>query len=369
MAGYEVGLKLENMQRTGSFTVRGSGNCIGLLRDEKGAPGVIAASAGNHAQGVALAATAAGIKSTIVMPEGAPLAKIEATENYGAKVVLKGATYDDAYAEAVRIQEETGATFVHAYDDPAVIAGQGTIALEILKQAPDTKTIVVPVGGGGLIAGIATAVKAINPKVKVYGVQASGAPAMYLAKHAEKWVETPEANTIADGIAVKKPGKNTFNLINKYVDDIVLVKEGDIAETILLMMERAKIVAEGAGAISLAAILTGGIPNFGNTVGVVSGGNIDVNVVSRIIESGLVKSGRRVKLVTYLVDKPGELQRFIASIARNRANIVFVHHEHAGRNINIGQTMVEMDIDTKDSAHAELIVAELRREGYTVEVH
>lgn len=213
MAGYEVLLKLENMQRTGSFKVRGASNCIQTLTKEQQAHGVIAASAGNHAQGVALGAQAAGIKATIVMPEGAPLAKVEATKGYGAEVVLKGGVYDEASAEAVRLQKETGATLVHAFDDPAVIAGQGTIGLEILEQCPDIRSIVVPIGGGGLLAGIATAVKSVAPHVKVYGVQASGAPAMYLSKHAGKWVETPEAQTIADGIAVKSPGKITFDLI------------------------------------------------------------------------------------------------------------------------------------------------------------
>lgn len=368
IAGHEVFLKLENMQRTGSFKVRGASNCIQMLSAEKKACGVITASAGNHAQGVALGATKAGIKSTIVMPEGAPLAKIEATRGYGAEVVLAGSVYDEAYAEALRIQKETGATFVHAYDNPAVIAGQGTIGLEILAQCPDIKSIVVPVGGGGLLAGVAVAVKAAAPHVKVYGVQATGAPAMYLSKHAGKWVETPEAHTIADGIAVKQPGKTTFQLIQKYVDDIVVVKDDDIAATILLLMERAKMIAEGAGAISLAGILHGNLPNVGKTAAVISGGNIDVNMISRVIENGLVKSGRRIKLVTHLTDRPGELLKFISHIKEHRANIIFIHHEHAGRNLPIGQTLVEMDLETRDHAHGEIIIAALRRAGYRVEL-
>ena len=368
IAGHEVLLKLENMQRTGSFKVRGASNCIQTLSPEKKACGVITASAGNHAQGVALGASKAGIKSTIVMPEGAPLAKIEATRGYGAEVVLAGSVYDEAFAEAVRIQKETGATFVHAYDNPAVIAGQGTIGLEILEQCPDIKAIVVPVGGGGLLAGVAAAVKATAPHVKVYGVQATGAPAMYLSKHAGKWVETPEAHTIADGIAVKQPGKITFQLIQKYVDDIVVVKDDDIAATILLLMERAKMIAEGAGAISLAGILHGSLPNVGKTAAVISGGNIDVNMISRVIENGLVKSGRRIKLVTHLTDRPGELLKFISFIKENRANIIFIHHEHAGRNLPIGQTQVEMDLETRDHAHGEIIIAALRRAGYRVEL-
>ena len=368
IAGHEVLLKLENMQRTGSFKVRGASNCIQTLSPEKKACGVITASAGNHAQGVALGATKAGIKSTIVMPEGAPLAKIEATRGYGAEVVLAGSVYDEAYAEALRIQKETGATFVHAYDNPAVIAGQGTIGLEILEQCPDIKSIVVPVGGGGLLAGVAVAVKAAAPHVKVYGVQATGAPAMYLSKHAGKWVETPEAHTIADGIAVKQPGKTTFQLIQKYVDANVVVKDDDIAAPILLLMERAKMIAEGAGAISLAGILHGSLPNVGKTAAVISGGNIDVNMISRVIENGLVKSGRRIKLVTHLTDRPGELLKFISYIKEHRANIIFIHHEHAGRNLPIGQTLVEMDLETRDHAHGEIIIAALRRAGYRVEL-
>ena len=329
MAGYEVLLKLENMQRTGSFKVRGASNCIQTLTKEQQAHGVIAASAGNHAQGVALGAQAAGIKATIVMPEGAPLAKVEATKGYGA---------------------------------------EGTIGLEILEQCPDIRSIVVPIGGGGLLAGIATAVKSVAPHVKVYGVQASGAPAMYLSKHAGKWVETPEAQTIADGIAVKSPGKITFDLIQKYVDDIFVVKDDDIAATILLMMERAKMISEGAGAIGLAAMLHGNIPHADKTAAVISGGNIDVNMISRIIENGLVKSGRRIKLLTHLTDRPGELRRFVSYIEEYKANIVYVYHEHAGRNLPIGQTQVEMDLETRDHAHAEILVAALRRAGYRVEL-
>ena len=313
---------------------------------------------------MALGAQAAGIKATIVMPEGAPLAKVEATKGYGAEVVLKGGVYDEASAEAVRLQKETGATLVHAFDDPAVIAGQGTIGLEILEQCPDIRSIVVPIGGGGLLAGIATAVKSVAPHVKVYGVQASGAPAMYLSKHAGKWVETPEAQTIADGIAVKSPGKITFDLIQKYVDDIFVVKDDDIAATILLMMERAKMISEGAGAIGLAAMLHGNIPHADKTAAVISGGNIDVNMISRIIENGLVKSGRRIKLLTHLTDRPGELRRFVSYIEEYKANIVYVYHEHAGRNLPIGQTQVEMDLETRDHAHAEILVAALRRAYY-----
>lgn len=368
MAGNDVYLKLENMQRTGSFKIRGAYNAMQMLSAEQRAKGVLAASAGNHAQGVALAAKLAGIKATIVMPEGTPLAKVAATQGYGAQVVQAGAGYDEAYAEACRLEKEMGAAFIHPFDNPNVIAGQGTIGLEILEQCPDIASVVVPVGGGGLLAGIAVAVKAKAPHVKVYGVQSSGAPAMYLSKHADKWVGTPEANTIADGIAVRDPGKHTFDLIKKYVDDIVVVKDEDIAAALLLMLERSKLIAEGAGAIALAAILNGNVPHDPKMAAVVSGGNIDVNMVSRIIEYGLIKSGRRVKLMTHLTDRPGELFKFISYIREHKANIVFIHHEHAGRNLPIGHTQVEMDLDTMDHAHAEALIATLRRAGYRVEI-
>ena len=368
IAGCKVFLKLENMQKTGSFKVRGAANCIATLTPEQRAKGVIAASAGNHAQGVALGASRFGVKSTIVMPEPAPLSKVEATRGYGADVVLYGTYYDEASAEATRIQANSGQTFVHAFDDPAVIAGQGTIGLEILKQNPDIKSIAVPVGGGGLLAGIAVAVKSVAPHVKVYGIQSSGAPSMYLSKNAGEIVPIKEANTIADGIAVKTPGTLTFSLIKKYVDDIVVVKDDDIATTILLLLERAKMVVEGAGAAALTAVLHGLLPYSDSVASVVSGGNIDVNVISRIIENGLVKAGRRVKLVTSLNDRPGELLKFIAHIAEQKANIVYIFHEHAARNLPIGHTMVELDLETRDTEHAKNIIFNLRRAGYRVEL-
>ena len=366
IAGHEVLLKLENMQRTGSFKVRGASNCIQTLSPEKKACGVITASAGNHAQGVALGASKAGIKSTIVMPEGAPLAKIEATKGYGAEVVLAGSVYDEAYAEALRIQQETGATFVHAYDNPAVIAGQGTIGLEILEQCPDIKAIVVPVGGGGLIAGIAAAVKAVAPQIKIYGVQAKGAPAMYISKQAHAIQATPNAVTIADGIAVKVPGDLTFSIIDKFVDDIVIVDDEAIAGAILMLLERAKLMVEGAGAIGLAAVLQGLIPVKGKMATVISGGNIDVNFISRIIERGLVKAGRRVKLSTHIQDKPGELQRLLAIIACAQANVINFYHDRLERNVPIGQSVVEVSLETRDALHTDAILSELRKEGYRV---
>ena len=367
-SGAGVYLKLENMQRTGSFKVRGAYNCIQAMEKEKREKGVIAASAGNHAQGVALGASAAGVKSVIVMPEIAPLPKVAATRGYGAEVVQFGTVYDEAYKEALCLQQKCGYTFVHAFDDLDVIAGQGTVGLEIMQQQPDIEAIVVPIGGGGLIAGIATAIKTMAPNIKVYGVQASGAPSTYLSRKANNPVETAQAHTLADGIAVKRPGDITFRHIQKYVDDVFVVKDEDIAASILLLLERSKLVVEGAGAVGLTAILHNGIPHHKRVATVISGGNIDINFVSRIIENGLIKAGRRVKLTTNLVDRPGELRKFITTIAENQANIVYIYHEHAGLNLPIGHTSVEMDIETRDAKHAEVVMASLRQAGYQVEM-
>lgn len=368
LSGSEIYLKLENLQRTGSFKIRGAYNCIQVLPEEARAKGVIAASAGNHAQGVALGASAANVKSVIVMPEIAPIPKVSATKGYGAQVVQCGTGYDESYQEALRLQKEHGYTFVHAFDDPEVIAGQGTIGLEIMKQQPDIEAVVVPIGGGGLIAGVAAAIKNIAPHVKVYGVQASGAPSSYLSKNAGNPIETASANTLADGIAVKRPGDITFRHMQKYVDDIFVVKDEDIAATMLLLLERSKLVVEGAGAVGLTAILHNCIPRYNKIATILSGGNIDINFVSRIIENGLIKAGRRVKLNTNLVDRPGELRKFITTIAENRANIVYIFHEHAGQNLPIGYTSVEITLETRDSKHAEVVVASLRQAGYHVEL-
>ncbi|HWR39908.1 MAG TPA: threonine ammonia-lyase [Patescibacteria group bacterium] len=371
IAGCEVFLKLENLQKTGSFKIRGAYNKIHCLSPEERARGVIAASAGNHAQGVAYGARRAGIPSTIVMPEAAPLAKVMATRGYGAEVVLAGGVYDEAYAKALEIQQEKGQTFVHAFDDLAVMAGQGTIGLEILEDLEDVSAIVAPIGGGGLIAGIATAVKETAPHVKVYGVQAEGAPAMYMSKRAHTRKTTAEATTIADGIAVKAPGEQTFSLVERYVDDIVVVDDEAIANGMLMLLERAKLLVEGAGAISLAAILSGKIPfsgKNGKVVSVISGGNADVNFISRIIERGLVKAGRHVRLYTQVVDRPGALQRLLGVVARLQANVVNVVHDRAERRVPLGQAAVEISLETKDSEHTSQILAVLRQEGYMVEI-
>lgn len=368
MAGYDVYLKLENLQKTGSFKIRGAYNKIYSLEAEEKAKGVIAASAGNHAQGVAYAARMAGIKATIVMPEVAPLAKIMATRGYGAEVILHGMGYDDAFQKAQEIEQEQGQTFIHAFNDHQVIAGQGTIGLEILEELEDVSAIVVPVGGGGLIAGIALVVKELAPHVKIYGVQAQGAPAMYMSKKAHMRKTTPDAMTIADGIAVKVPGDLTFSIIDRYVDEIVVVDDEAIASTILMMLERAKMMVEGAGAVGLAAILNHKIPGRGKVVNVVSGGNVDVNFISRIIERGLVRAGRRIKIATFINDRPGVLQQLLTVIANMRANVIHVSHNRIEQNVPIGQAVVEISLETRDTQHAEQILVNLRQNGYNARI-
>ena len=366
MAGYDVYLKLENLQKTGSFKLRGAYNKIHSLTPEEKAKGVIAASAGNHAQGVAYAARMMKTKATIVMPEIAPLAKVMATRGYGAEVVLSGTVYDDAFHKAQELEVETKQTFIHAFNDEAVIAGQGTIGLEILQELEDVSAIVVPIGGGGLIAGIALAVKELAPHVKIYGVQAQGAPAMYMSKHAHVLKSTPDATTIADGIAVKIPGDITFPIVEQYVDDIVVVDDEAIASTILMMLERAKV--EGAGAIALAAILNHKIPAHGKVVSVVSGGNVDVNFISRIIERGLVKAGRRIKISTQITDRPGLLQQLLTVIANSRANVIGVFHDRVEQNVPIGQAIIEISLETRDALHTEQILTNLRQHGYSAKI-
>ncbi len=364
MAGYDVYLKLENLQKTGSFKLRGAYNKIHSLTSEEKAKGVIAASAGNHAQGVAYAARMMETKATIVMPEIAPLAKIMATRGYGAEVVLNGTVYDDAFHKAQELERETEQTFIHAFNDEQVIAGQGTIGLEILQDLEDVSAIVVPIGGGGLIAGVALAVKELAPHVKIYGVQAQGAPAMYMSKHAHMLKGTPDATTIADGIAVKVPGNLTFPLVERYVDDIVVVDDEAIASTILMMLERAKLMVEGAGAIALAAILNHKIP----AQSIVSGGNIDVNFISRIIERGLVKAGRRIKISTQITDRPGLLQQLLTVIANTRANVISVFHDRVEQNVPIGQAVIEISLETRDALHTEQILSNLRQHGYSAKI-
>lgn len=365
MTGNYIYLKTENLQKTGSFKVRGAFNKIAHLSDEEKRNGVIASSAGNHAQGVAMAATSYKIKSTIVMPKHAPLSKISATKSYGAEVVLHGEIYDEAYEKAKEIQRETGATFVHPFNDPYVIAGQGTIGLEIMEDLPDVDMIVVPIGGGGLISGIAIAVKSINPNVKIIGVQTENVPSI-VKSISENHVSTVDGKpTIADGIAVKTPGEITFNIIKEYVDDVVTVGEDEIANSILLLLERAKVISEGAGAASLAAVLNR-LDNIKNKkiVALISGGNIDVNMLSRIIDKGLVKSGRKIIVRTIIEDRPGTLGKLLNLVAGTGANVLSVLHNRSTTDLPIGYANVELELETADEEHVGRIKNLLSKENY-----
>ena len=365
--GCDLYLKPENLQNTGSFKLRGSGFKIAMLSDEEKARGVIACSAGNHAQGVALAASKYGIKSLICLPDSAPISKVEATKGYGAEVCLVEGCYDDAYAKALELRDEFGYTFVHPFDDENVIAGQGTIGLEIANELPEADAVIVPIGGGGLISGVAYALKSIRPQIKVYGVQAAGAPSMYNAiKHGQ--IECLDVvSTIADGIAVKQPGENTFDLISKYVDDIALVSEDEIASAILTLIEKQKMIAEGAGAVSVAAAMFDKFPIQGKkVVSLVSGGNIDVTSLSRVIERGLIKSGRQSKLLIELVDKPGQLKDVSRIIADCGGNVVSVLHEHAGTTESINGCYLTIGMETRNHEHVEQIVNALKAEGFKI---
>ncbi len=362
----QVFLKTEDLQNTGSFKVRGAYIKIASLSEEERACGVIASSAGNHAQGVALAAKAFGVPATIVMPAGAPLSKVKATRELGANVVLHGTVYDDAYAEACRIQQETGATFIHPFDDPMVIAGQGTIGLEIMDDLPDVRTIVVPIGGGGLASGVAAAVKMLHPNVRVIGVQASGAAGMKASMDAGRVVELPSAKTIADGIAVKKPGELTFALCSRYLDEIVTVDDDEIAQAILFLMERGKMVAEGAGAAPVAAIMNRKFDVSGKVAAVISGGNIDVTMLSRIIEKGLLRAGRVSKLRIILQDRPGQLEQVSRIIGGNGANVMAIHHDRTDVDLDIRDAILEITMETQDREHAQRIIAALREAGFNV---
>ena len=366
-AGGGLYLKTENLQVTGSFKVRGAYYKISQLTEEERARGVIACSAGNHAQGVALAATRMGIPSVVCMPDGAPIMKVESTKRLGARVELVKGTYDDAHDRAVELQQQTGMTFIHPYDDELVMAGQGTIGLEILDQLPDADAVIVPVGGGGLIAGVAMAVKSLRPEVKVYGVQAAGAASMYNAFRDKTYETLDRVDTFADGIAVKTPGEQTFALIEQYVDDIVTVGEDEIAAAILSLMENQKLVAEGAGATPVAAALFGKLPIEGKkTVCLISGGNIDVNILSRVINRGLVMSGRKCNLMIALEDKPGQLTRVSEIISGCGANVVSVQYDLGDTNMAITSCFLKLGLETRDTAQIEEIRAKLQAEGIQV---
>lgn len=361
----QVYLKPENLQYTGSFKLRGACYKISRLTDEEKERGVIACSAGNHAQGVALGATKHGIKSLICLPAGAPISKVEATKRYGAEVCLVPGVYDDAYRRALELKEEKGYTFIHPFDDEYVIACQGTIGLELLDQLPDIEAVIVPIGGGGLISGIAYALKSLEPSVKVYGVQAEGAASMQrsIARGYRECLST--VSTVADGIAVKEPGEHTFDLCSKYVDDIVTVTEDEICAAILALMEQQKLIAEGAGAVAVAAAMFNKVPIAGKKVAcIVSGGNIDVTILNRVISRGLDMSGRSYTVTLDLHDKPGELMGVSAVIARLGGNIISVLHERNTTNSNINACFLRLVMETRNAEHVAMIRNALLEAGY-----
>ncbi len=360
-------LKTENLQITGSFKVRGAYYKISQLSDEEKARGVIACSAGNHAQGVALAAQKNGIKATICLPDGAPISKVEATRSYGAEICLVPGVYDDAYAKAISLRDEKSYTFVHPFDDEYVIAGQGTIGLEIINQLPDIDAVVVPVGGGGLISGVAFALKSLNPKIKVYGVQASGAPSMVQSIEHDEIVCLDKVATIADGIKVKEPGVNTFEFCRKYVDQIVTVTDDEVSSAILALIEQHKLIAEGAGAVAVAAVMFDKLPIKGkNVVCLVSGGNIDVTILSRVIKRGLLKSGRSDTLTIQLEDKPGQLKGVSAILADMGGNVIAIHHERASEESDITDCLLRIVMETRNREHIQQIRKALTDGGFKI---
>jgi threonine dehydratase len=368
LTGNSVYLKLDNLQRTGAFKERGALNKLLMLTAEERSRGVIAASAGNHAQGVAYHAGRHGIRTEICMPLTTPLIKVSATKSYGAEVILHGANYDEACEEAVRRSQQFGMTFVHPFDDEVVIAGQGTMGLEILQQVPDIEAVIAPIGGGGLIAGVACAVKATNPQVRVIGVQPARLPSMKVAIAEGHPVTLSPAATIADGIAVRRAGEKTLPLIQKYVDDIVTVDEEEIANAILLLLEREKTLAEGAGAAAIAALINRKTPLSGKKIAVlVCGGNIDVSLLSRIMERGLVKDGRLVRLRVHLPDYPGALHRLTGILAQHRANIVETSYDRAYYGVNLGDTAIDITMETRGPDHIAELLSALSASGYTHE--
>lgn len=361
----ELYLKTENLQVTGSFKLRGAYYKISQLNEEEKAKGIIACSAGNHAQGVALAGAKNKIPSIICMPDGAPISKVEATKSYGAEVCLVKGTYDDAHTKAVELQEEKGYTFIHPFDDPDVIAGQGTIGLEILDQLPDVDAVIVPIGGGGLISGVAYTIKHLKPECKVYGVQAAGAPSMYESIQKNEKITLNSVDTFADGIAVKHPGDLTYDIISQYVDEIVTVNDDEIAAAILALIEKQKLIAEGAGAVSVAAALFNKIDLTGKkVVSLVSGGNIDVSILSRVITRGLVRNGRNSTLTIALIDKPGQLQGVSEIISRCGGNVVSVHHDRGDQNMAINSCFLKVGMETRDHEQVAEIKKALTDAGF-----
>ena len=363
--GFKMYLKTENLQLTGSFKLRGAYYKISQLTEEQRKAGVIACSAGNHAQGVALAATRMGIKSIVCMPDGAPISKVESTKALGAEVCLVKGAYDDAAAHAAKLQQETGMTFVHPFNDDEVIAGQGTIGLEILDQLPDVDAVICPVGGGGLISGVAFAIKQLNPNVKVYGVQAANAASMADSLANGSPITLPTAKTFADGIAVKRPGDITFDMVSQYVDQVVTVSEDEIAAAILALLEKQKVIAEGAGAVSVAAAMFGKLPIEGKkVVCLVSGGNIDVNILSRVITRGLITAGRNATLHIALEDKPGQLLGVARIISECGANVVSVLHGNSEANSAVTSCTLTVGMETRNYEQIEQIRSRLTEEGF-----
>lgn len=370
MTGCKLHLKLENLQMTASYKERGSLNKILRLTDKERKAGVIAASAGNHAQGVAYAAQRNGIKATIVMPETTPLAKVRGTQEFNAEVILHGSSYDDAFGRAMELQKEHGYSFIHAFDDPLIIAGQGTVGLELLEQNPYLDTVIVPVGGGGLIAGIAIAMKEINPKIRLIGVEAEQVPSMKTSVAKGKITEVERASTIADGIAVAKVGRHTFPIVQKYVDDIVTVNEEEIANAIMILLEREKTLVEGSGAAGFAAVYNHKISGIdGKRVAVVvTGGNIDITILSKILERGLAKDGRLASLKVIVPDKPGSIAEIAAIVAKHRANILNIAHDRVFTAASLRETEIEFLLETKGHAHVQEIVQEIAERKFHVKL-
>lgn len=369
MTGSKVFLKLENLQFTGAFKERGALNKLLALSGKERAAGVIAASAGNHAQGVAYHSARLGIRSTIVMPEGTPLNKVASTRRDGADVILYGRTYDDAYEEAIFKQQKEGLHFIHAFDDEKVMAGQGTIGIEIGGDGIEPEAVLVPIGGGGLIAGIAVAIKERFPSCKIYGIEAKAAPSMKVSLEAGRIIPLKSSPTLADGIAVKSAGHLTFPIIQKYVDEVILVDEEEIAASIMTLLEIEKTLVEGAGATPLAALAYHDLPcKDKRTVLIISGGNIDVNLLSKIIERGLIKDGRMARLRVELQDSPGQLAIVSACVAKHRANVMEVYHNRSFMNAPMGKTFLDITIETRGADHLREIMNSLEKEGYTVQV-
>lgn len=368
LAGCRIFLKAENLQKTGSFKIRGAYYCLSRLGPAERQRGVVTASAGNHAQGIALGARLNGIKATVYMPQRASIAKVQATQNYGAEVRLVGQNFDEAVAAAEAHARETGALFISAFDHDDIITGQGTVGLEILEEVPDVETVIVPVGGGGLISGVAIALKEINPAIRVIGVQAAGASALVRSWQTKALTTTASVATIADGIAIKHPAERTFHYIEKYVDEMVTVDDEATASTIVMLLERTKLLVEGAGAVALAALLTRKVSVSGKCAAILSGGNIDTKLLSTLIERGMLSSGRYVRLFTAVDDRPGGLATFLKAVADLQGNVIEIIHNRVSTEVPLGMTGVEIQIETRDQSHIDALTTSLRAMGYRVQV-